>query len=94
MDLATARQHLIENGYLPGSSKREVSDWIQAARANQQSILDAYLAIGMPVDATDDWTTALMKSIESNHLELGKWLLEQGADPKVRDSLHLSVEPC
>ncbi len=59
---------------------------ISAAEAGNADLLVSYIKKGIRINISDDFgTTPLMKSAEMGHIEIIKMLLDNGADPQIRD---------
>lgn len=70
------------------------SAWVYCFNhGNAHSCIDSFLAAGLSVEAVDPRTgnTPLHQAVSTENVEAAKYLLEQGADPSLRNQRGLSV---
>jgi cytohesin len=83
-----ARQVLIAHGRLPVIDDTGRQGFLECARKGALALVQAYLALGMPLETTTgryDETTALIAAVEGNHAALIRFLIETGADLEALD---------
>jgi hypothetical protein len=77
-----AMSRLKEFGY-PDPSEQL---FVMSAGQGEIDAVKLFLAAGVPIDAVDRDTTALVSAIRSGHIELALFLVEAGADVNIADS--------
>jgi hypothetical protein len=60
--------------------------FVMSAVQGQTEAVKLFLAAGIPIDAVDRETTALVSAIRSGHIDLALFLIEAGADVNIADS--------
>jgi|SRR5579872_3371166 len=75
-----------------GSTKpKNVREFVDAAYSGDARTVIAMLAAGMPVDARDSGTTALLVAASQGHTRIVQTLLRAGANPNAADTDGLSL---
>ncbi|NDJ52454.1 MAG: hypothetical protein GYB68_05125, partial [Chloroflexi bacterium] len=84
MNESEAQSYLIAHGLMPITDQYGQELFLRRAKEGDLKAVQAYIAIGMPIDVGEE-STALIRAVEGRHAELLRWLIEAGANLEALD---------
>jgi ankyrin repeat protein len=96
LNFSACGQHLTKSSGIPGRQEKtgsaDTGELLQAVQNGEVDIVQAYLEAGGDVNRRfDGGKTLLIVAVEWSRFEVAQYLMENNADPEVRDEQELSA---